>query len=162
MFLSGYALARPLSSLVHKHVIPVDLNYASYIPPNGNKTQNALVLLHGLLYVRSDSSLCRCLILGSGSKRVWTSLSRTFLKELDIPVYALVSSLYFVLFVVELETFRFLQDLRNQGDSPHVKPMTYSHMATDVLHFIHKHSLSNITLLGHSMCVCVLRRSLFI
>ena len=55
MFLSGYALARPLSSLVQKSIIPVDLDYTSYIPLNGNKTQNALVLLHGLLYVRSDS-----------------------------------------------------------------------------------------------------------
>lgn len=112
------ALARPLSSSTQQNPTPVDLDYAAYIPPSGNKTDRALVFLHGLF----------------GSKRVWTSLAKSFLQELDIPIYAL--------------------DLRNQGDSPHVKPMTYSHMATDVLHFIHKHSLSNITLLGHSMYVC--------
>jgi hypothetical protein len=100
MLLSGYALVRPLSSLVQKSILPVDLDYTSYVPLNGNKTQNALVLLHGLLYVLNDLALLLCwrLILGSGSKRVWASLSKAFLKELDIPVYALVSPLRFILF----------------------------------------------------------------
>lgn len=46
-----------------------------------------------------------------------------------------------------------MQDLRNHGSSPHARPMTYTHMAADVLDFCHKLSLSNISLLGHSMCV---------
>lgn len=29
--------------------------------------------------------------------------------------------------------------------------MTYTEMASDVLHFIRKYSLSNVSLLGHSM-----------
>ncbi|RDB25624.1 Abhydrolase domain-containing protein C22H12.03 [Hypsizygus marmoreus] len=93
----------------------VHLDYALHTPPDGNKHERALVILHGLL----------------GSKRNFTSLAKGFTKDLGIPVYTL--------------------DLRNQGTSPHVKPMTYSAMASDVLHFIHTHSLSNITLLGHSM-----------
>ena len=44
-----------------------------------------------------------------------------------------------------------LQDLRNHGSSPHVEPMNYTVMAKDVLHFLQKHSLSNISLIGHSM-----------
>ncbi|KAG5643276.1 hypothetical protein DXG03_001243 [Asterophora parasitica] len=92
-----------------------DLDYASYIPPDGNKTEGALIILHGLF----------------GSKRNFTSLSKLFMKELNIPVYAL--------------------DLRNQGTSPHALPHTYSAMAADVLHFIKSHSLSKVSLLGHSM-----------
>jgi len=44
-----------------------------------------------------------------------------------------------------------LQDLRNHGSSPHVEPMNYPVMANDVLHFLRKHSLSNVSLIGHSM-----------
>ncbi|KAF8896677.1 Alpha/Beta hydrolase protein [Infundibulicybe gibba] len=66
-----------------------------------------------------------------GSKRNWTSLANAFLRGTGRPVYTL--------------------DLRNQGTSPHVSPMTYQHMAADVLHFLRKHSLSNVSLLGHSM-----------
>ncbi|KAG5715350.1 Abhydrolase domain-containing protein C22H12.03, partial [Termitomyces sp. T112] len=66
-----------------------------------------------------------------GSKRNFTSLAKQLMKDLNIPIYSL--------------------DLRNQGTSPHSEPMTYSAMADDVLHFIKAHSLSNVTLLGHSM-----------
>ncbi|KAF8640288.1 hypothetical protein AX16_010183 [Volvariella volvacea WC 439] len=66
-----------------------------------------------------------------GSKRNWTSLTKAFARDLGRPVYAL--------------------DLRNQGSSPHASPMTYTHMAADVLHFIQKHSLRDVALLGHSM-----------
>lgn len=45
-----------------------------------------------------------------------------------------------------------LQDLRNQGSSPHVPGMTYLHMATDVLHFCETHKLKHVSLMGHSMC----------
>ena len=44
-----------------------------------------------------------------------------------------------------------LQDLRNHGSSPHVDAMNYSVMANDVLYFLRKHSLSNVSLIGHSM-----------
>ncbi|KII89681.1 hypothetical protein PLICRDRAFT_137904 [Plicaturopsis crispa FD-325 SS-3] len=66
-----------------------------------------------------------------GSKRNWGSLSKAFMKDLNRPVYAL--------------------DLRNSGSSPHAKPMTYTAMSADVLHFCRTHSLRNISLLGHSM-----------
>ncbi|GLB44834.1 putative alpha beta-hydrolase [Lyophyllum shimeji] len=105
----------PRRHMSSENIVPVDLDYASYIPPNGNKTDGALVILHGLF----------------GSKRNFTSLSKLFMKDLNIPVYAL--------------------DLRNQGTSPRAKPMTYPAMAADVLHFIHSHRLSHVSLLGHSM-----------
>lgn len=93
----------------------VPLAYDEYIPPNGNATDQPLVILHGFF----------------GSKRNWQSLSKAFMRELRRPVYAL--------------------DLRNHGSSPHSRPMTYLHMAADVLGFIRTLSLSNVSLLGHSM-----------
>ncbi|KIL65677.1 hypothetical protein M378DRAFT_186333 [Amanita muscaria Koide BX008] len=66
-----------------------------------------------------------------GSKRNWTSLTKAFVSNLQRPIYAL--------------------DLRNHGSSPHAAPMTYEHMATDVLHFFKKHKLQDVCLLGHSM-----------
>ncbi|KAK7461899.1 hypothetical protein VKT23_008331 [Stygiomarasmius scandens] len=66
-----------------------------------------------------------------GSKRNWNSLSKAFSRDLNKPVYAL--------------------DLRNHGDSPHARPMTYPQMALDVSHFVKKHKLENISLIGHSM-----------
>ncbi|TFK33462.1 alpha/beta-hydrolase [Crucibulum laeve] len=94
-------------------VIKLDSNLK--LPENGNRMTGALVILHGLF----------------GSKRNWNSLSKQFMEELDIPVYAL--------------------DLRNQGESPHVRPMDYTHMAKDVLHFIKENGLNRVNLLGHSM-----------
>ncbi|KAG1738436.1 alpha beta-hydrolase [Suillus paluster] len=66
-----------------------------------------------------------------GSKRNWQSLSKAFMRDLGRPVYTL--------------------DLRNHGSSPHVRPMTYTHMAADVFNFCQKHSLRDISLMGHSM-----------
>ncbi|KAF8628149.1 hypothetical protein AX15_004067 [Amanita polypyramis BW_CC] len=66
-----------------------------------------------------------------GSKRNWGSLTKAFKSNLKRPVYAL--------------------DLRNHGSSPHVAPMTNEHMAADVLHFLEKHQLHDVSLLGHSM-----------
>eukprot|EP00914_Ancora_sagittata_P018769 GHVO01037175.1.p2 GENE.GHVO01037175.1~~GHVO01037175.1.p2 ORF type:complete len:127 (-),score=16.07 GHVO01037175.1:235-615(-) len=43
------------------------------------------------------------------------------------------------------------QDMRNHGTSPHAEPMDYTHMAADILHFVQKLGLSDISLLGHSM-----------
>ncbi|KAK0211033.1 alpha/beta-hydrolase [Desarmillaria ectypa] len=107
--------ARPQRHHTAVTATPVELHYTELIPPDGNKTDRALVILHGLF----------------GSKRNWTSLTKAFLRDLNRPVYAL--------------------DLRNHGTSPHALPMTYSAMASDVLHFISKHHLTNISLLGHSM-----------
>ncbi|KAF9026016.1 alpha/beta-hydrolase [Hymenopellis radicata] len=94
---------------------PVELEYISAIPDDGNATDKPLVILHGLF----------------GSKRNWSSLVKSFSRTLKRPVYAL--------------------DLRNQGESPHALPMTYSAMASDVLHFLDKKGLTNVSLLGHSM-----------
>ncbi|KAF8339653.1 Alpha/Beta hydrolase protein [Cantharellus anzutake] len=66
-----------------------------------------------------------------GQKQNWRSLSRAMAKELNTNVYAL--------------------DLRNHGTSPHNQDMQYKTLASDVLHFFNTHSLSNVTLIGHSM-----------
>ncbi|TDL25623.1 alpha/beta-hydrolase, partial [Rickenella mellea] len=92
---------------------PVDLDFD--IVGSNTRSPGSLVILHGLF----------------GSKRNWLSLSESFAKRLNIPIYAL--------------------DLRNHGSSPHAEPMTYSTMADDVLHFCGKQKLSQVSLLGHSM-----------
>jgi len=69
----------------------------------------------------------------SGSKRNFSSLAKAFMKDLNRPIYAL--------------------DLRNHGTSAHAAPMTYESMAQDVHHFIKQHGLSDVSVLGHSMCV---------
>ncbi|KAK7462741.1 hypothetical protein VKT23_007327 [Stygiomarasmius scandens] len=107
------ALSRSARSLSTSSV--VDLDHSEQISSDGNRTQGALVILHGLF----------------GSKQNWSSLSKAFSKDLNKPVYAL--------------------DLRNHGRSPHALPMTYTQMAADVLHFIQKKELREISLLGHSM-----------
>ncbi|KAH9945411.1 alpha/beta-hydrolase [Epithele typhae] len=66
-----------------------------------------------------------------GTKRNWGSLSKAFAKDLGRPVYAL--------------------DMRNHGTSPHAEPHSYLAMAADVLHFLDRHKLTNISLMGHSM-----------
>ncbi|KAF9223327.1 alpha/beta-hydrolase [Gyrodon lividus] len=116
---STSAFVRPTQTCLTKRtfssVSPVELEYDEYIPPNGNKTERPLVILHGFF----------------GSKRNWQSLSKAFTRDLERPVYTL--------------------DLRNHGSSPHIRPMTYTHMAADVLDLCTRLSLSNISLLGHSM-----------
>ncbi|KAN0092681.1 Alpha/Beta hydrolase fold [Tylopilus felleus] len=111
----GRSLPTCLARRAFSSASSVELDYDEYIPPNGNKTERPLVILHGFF----------------GSKRNWQSLSKAFARDLQRPVYTL--------------------DLRNHGSSPHVRPMTYTHMAADVLDFCHRLSLSNISLLGHSM-----------
>ncbi|KAJ6615615.1 Alpha/Beta hydrolase protein [Mycena sp. CBHHK59/15] len=106
------SLYRAVASLHTKTTI--DLHYSSQIPSE-NKTEGAIVILHGLF----------------GSARNWGAHSRTFARNLNRPVYAL--------------------DLRNHGTSEHARPMTYSAMAADVIHFIRQHSLSDVSLIGHSM-----------
>ncbi|KAJ7194591.1 Alpha/Beta hydrolase protein [Mycena pura] len=66
-----------------------------------------------------------------GSSRNWSAHSRTFARTLHRPIYAL--------------------DLRNHGASGHARPMTYTAMAADIVHFIRQHSLSDVCLVGHSM-----------
>ncbi|KAF8493929.1 alpha/beta-hydrolase, partial [Russula emetica] len=91
-------------------------------------------LRYDALYPKHGSKTERPLVILHGlfgMKRNWLSLSKAFLRDLQRPVYAL--------------------DLRNHGSSPHAGPMTYESMATDVLHFLRSNSLSNVSLLGHSM-----------
>lgn len=42
-------------------------------------------------------------------------------------------------------------DLRNHGGSPWAATMTYPQMADDVRHYIERHQLQDVTLMGHSM-----------
>ena len=55
------------------------------------------------------------------------------MKDLNRPIYAL--------------------DLRNHGTSPHAAPMDYESMAQDVHHFMKQHGLSDVSVMGHSLCV---------
>lgn len=88
----GCGLTRNFSSeLFPRNPNPVDLDYAAHIPPDGNKQERALVILHGLLQVSNFFPTNYTLIFLSGSKRNFTSLSKVFMKDLNIPVYALVS-----------------------------------------------------------------------
>ncbi|KAH8118142.1 alpha/beta-hydrolase [Phellopilus nigrolimitatus] len=66
-----------------------------------------------------------------GSKRNWQSIGKALAKRIERPVVPI--------------------DLRNFGDSPRREQMDYLTMASDVIHFCQKHSLKNISLLGHSM-----------
>ncbi|KAF7335316.1 hypothetical protein MSAN_02342400 [Mycena sanguinolenta] len=66
-----------------------------------------------------------------GSARNFGAHSRTFARKLNRPIYAL--------------------DLRNHGASGHAQPMSYSAMASDVIHFIRQNSLSDVSIIGHSM-----------
>jgi len=45
----------------------------------------------------------------------------------------------------------FVPDLRNHGASPHADRMDYQLMAADILAFIDRHGLQQVSLLGHSM-----------
>jgi esterase len=50
------------------------------------------------------------------------------------------------------EVFRvFALDMRNHGDSPNAKRMTYDDMAGDVLEFMEMHDVQSAHLIGHSM-----------
>lgn len=44
-----------------------------------------------------------------------------------------------------------LLDLRNHGNSPHTKSMTYSDMSNDILEYVQTQNLSQIALIGHSL-----------
>ncbi|KJA20544.1 hypothetical protein HYPSUDRAFT_43037 [Hypholoma sublateritium FD-334 SS-4] len=67
-----------------------------------------------------------------GSKRNWGSLCKALHRDMpQRPIYAV--------------------DLRNHGTSPHVTPMTYEAMASDVHKFIEDKKLKGVALLGHSM-----------
>jgi len=113
----------------------LDLSFTSVLPKNGNETEDALVILHGLLSVlfflieRRTPVKCSCF---SGSKRNWVSLLKAFHNDMpERPIYAL--------------------DLRNHGSSPHAMPMTYEAMADDVQKFVEQRDLRKVTILGHSM-----------
>ncbi|KAF8755091.1 Alpha beta-hydrolase [Rhizoctonia solani] len=66
-----------------------------------------------------------------GSKQNWRSLSKAFARKLGRPVYTV--------------------DLRNHGESPHSEVMDYTAMASDILQFCQSRSLSDISLVGHSL-----------
>ena len=42
-------------------------------------------------------------------------------------------------------------DLRNHGASPWADTMSYAEMADDVRHYVERHKLKSVTLMGHSM-----------
>ncbi|KAJ7098647.1 alpha/beta-hydrolase, partial [Mycena belliarum] len=112
---------------------PIELHFTLQLPSGSdNRTFGTIVILHGLLCAGLP---IKCLRFRHhpvrGSSRNWGTHSRTFVSSLNRPVYAL--------------------DLRNHGASAHSRPMTYSAMATDVVHFSRKHSLSDVALIGHSM-----------
>jgi pimeloyl-ACP methyl ester carboxylesterase len=112
----------------------LELSYTAYLPEDGNVTNRALIILHGLLSVCNAFYLKNVafMLFQSGSKRNWTSICKAFHRDMpERPIYAL--------------------DLRNHGSSPHALPMTYESMASDVRKFVEDKQLKNIALLGHSM-----------
>ncbi|GLB44859.1 putative alpha beta-hydrolase [Lyophyllum shimeji] len=66
-------VAAPHRRNVSTQITPVDLSSDAYIPPHGNTTEGALVILHGIF----------------GSKRNFASLCKAFMRDLNRPVYAL-------------------------------------------------------------------------
>ncbi|KAI0314313.1 Alpha/Beta hydrolase protein [Amylostereum chailletii] len=93
-----------------------------------------VLLEYDLVRPQDDSEINKPLVILHGlfgMKRNWLSLSKAFARDLQRPVYSL--------------------DLRNHGNSPHAKPMNYEAMAIDVLEFCASRSLTNVSLLGHSM-----------
>jgi esterase len=64
-----------------------------------------------------------------GSSRNWVSLAKTLGEHFN--VYTL--------------------DLRNHGDSAHHPHMDYQSLEEDLLHFVQKHNLNSIILVGHSL-----------
>ncbi|KAM0787325.1 hypothetical protein ACM66B_007098 [Microbotryomycetes sp. NB124-2] len=66
-----------------------------------------------------------------GSKSNWRSMAKGMAQRLNRHVHAL--------------------DLRNHGVSPHAPEVAYTDLAGDVGHYIDKHGLTDVTLLGHSM-----------
>ncbi|KAJ7865700.1 alpha/beta-hydrolase [Mycena leptocephala] len=90
--------------------------------------------LHFTSQIPSDNKTSGAIVILHGlfgSARNWGAHSRMFARNLNRPVYAL--------------------DLRNHGASGHARPMNYSAMAADVTHFIRQRSLSDVSLIGHSM-----------
>ncbi|KAF9007467.1 Alpha/Beta hydrolase protein [Cyathus striatus] len=90
------------------------------------------VNLEYILYEPPSRSTDEPLVILPGlfaGKRTWAGFAKMFAEQLRMPVYVL--------------------DLRNQGESPHARPMTYPHMASDVIHFLKQHNFSNPTLMGH-------------
>ncbi|KAJ7682092.1 Alpha/Beta hydrolase protein [Mycena polygramma] len=97
-------------------------------------TQITPIDLHYTSQIPSDNKTSGAIVILHGlfgSARNWGAHTRTFARNLQRPVYAL--------------------DLRNHGHSKHARPMTYTAMAADVIHFIRQHSLSDVSLIGHSM-----------
>ncbi|KAJ6460738.1 alpha/beta-hydrolase [Mycena vitilis] len=101
-----------------------------------HNTPVAPIDLHYTSQIPSDNKTSGAIVILHGlfgSARNWGAHTRTFARNLQRPIYAL--------------------DLRNHGHSKHARPMTYTAMAADVIHFIRQHSLSDVSLIGHSMFV---------
>ena len=93
----------------------------------------ALVMVHGLLFVPKLVLDVSTYCIPSGSKQNWRSIAKNLSKTMQRDVYTL--------------------DLRNHGESPHLKSVTYTDMAQDIAAFVQQHQLKDIILLGHSLSV---------
>ncbi|KAF7302259.1 hypothetical protein MIND_00792900 [Mycena indigotica] len=117
---------RTISSLTRTHCVRLRFSrWSSTIAP---------VELHSIAQIPSTNKNDGAIVILHGlfgSARNWGAHSKSLARSLNRPVYAL--------------------DLRNHGNSGHAEPMSYSAMASDVIHFIQKHSLSDVCLIGHSM-----------
>lgn len=77
-----------------------------------------------------------------GNKKIWDAIGRTMLRVTRRSVIAI--------------------DLRNHGDSPHVKSHKYTHQASDVLELIDRLGSRRASLIGHgiggktAMCVALM------
>ncbi|EJD06742.1 alpha/beta-hydrolase [Fomitiporia mediterranea MF3/22] len=123
--MSLLSLSRSFPPLRSRHATYKIKRCLSSVPP--------VDLAHEIYSFNSHSSKGPLLIAHGlfGSKRNWTTLGKTFAKRLQRPVIPL--------------------DLRNFGESPQRDVMDYNTQASDILHFCDKHSLKNVSILGHSM-----------
>lgn len=127
----------------------VDLKYTLNKPKSENESPSKiapLVILHGLFGSKQnwrydDINLFRKLKFMKYVTNNWIfrSLAKSFAQRLHTPIYTI--------------------DLRNHGESPHTKEMTYDHMAQDIKHFLHTHHLTKVNLMGHSMWVWIISLS---
>lgn len=130
----------------------VNLHFTHQFPPDKNKTDGAIVILHGLLCA-SIRLLFGCVYIRQETAALHATgaLTRAPLHKISSGRCMLWCGL-----PVRIQGMLLIhgdQDLRNHGASPHVEPMTYTSMADDVAQFIRTHGLRDVSVIGHSMFV---------
>ena len=145
-----YCKERTLTSATHR-----DLAYDVCSPPNvdESKAHQPLLILHGFLFVHFQIRECSVVSpslspTAEGLNATGHRFARRSLVILKDPFTLWQAPPLGCPMSVGLNLS---QDLRSHGSSPHCEPLTYTHMADDVLKFCAQQRLEGISLLGHSM-----------